>query len=109
MYKDYHKSICFQCHIPQTDDQFHVTVVKGSREACDHPNVIAPVAYGVYKYFGIQSAAAKHFWQRMWISVNQFTNWINVKPIKGQESNLSALFLWYRHILNKFVTHIPFT
>jgi superfamily II DNA helicase RecQ len=92
-YQGFHDSICYMCHVPQTDDRLHRTFETGGR-ACDHPDVIAPVAYGIFHNNQVRVAAEQYFGQR-WTDLNWFMRWINSKPAQGHPSNLMALFWWY--------------
>jgi superfamily II DNA helicase RecQ len=92
-YQGFHSSICYRCHVPQIDDRLHSTFMKGGA-ACHHPDVIAPVAYAIFRNHGMRKAAEGYFSQR-WTDLNQFMKWINSKPVQGHESNLTALTWWY--------------
>jgi hypothetical protein len=88
----FHERICFRCHVPQCHDQLHRTFVTGSG-SCDYPDVVAPVAYGIYHIDHLKSAAEAHF-KQTWVLLLEFSTWINLKPTKDK-SNLAALLLWY--------------
>jgi len=55
-------------------------------------------AYAIYNLDNLRSVAMSHF-QQQWRSLDGFMTWINQQPATGEESNLTALILWYhRHI-----------
>lgn len=100
----YHGPICFRCHVPQCHDQLHRTFVRGSAQGCDYPDVIAPVAYAIYHLEYLRSAAQTHFTQK-WPSLAEYTTWINSKPEPNEQSNLTALLLWYHNSYSTLGRH----
>jgi superfamily II DNA or RNA helicase len=92
-YKGLRDSICYRCHVPQIDDRLHGTFVKGGG-ACNHPDVIAPVAYAIFQTHRMRLAAEGYFSQR-WTDLNQFMKWINGKPMEGHPTTLTSLIWWY--------------
>lgn len=92
-----HKKICWRCHVPQTDDTLHRTFAQGG-DACDYPDVIAPVAYGVYWDLRLRSQGEERFSTR-WETIEEYVLWLNKKPDVGEKSNITGLFLWYCKIM----------
>ena len=93
-YGKHHRKMCYRCHVPQCDDKLHGTFVKGSGQGCHYPDIIAPVAYAICQHHSLLSSACVHFKQK-WSNSAELITWLNDKPIDGEKSNLTALFLWY--------------
>jgi hypothetical protein len=89
---NHHGPICYFCHVPQCHDTLHSTF--GSADDCEHPDVVAPVAYAIYHSELLQLAAQEHF-KLEWGNLSQFVTWLNSRPVDGEGSNLTALLLWY--------------
>ena len=93
-YGKHHHKMCYRCHVPQCDDKLHGTFVKGSSQGCLYPDIIAPVAYAIFRENTLLTAACAYF-KQTWSNSEDLMNWLNGKPIEGEKSNLTALFLWY--------------
>jgi len=75
---NHHDSICYYCHVPQCHDTLHGTF--GSPDDCEHPDVVAPIAYAIYHSEMLRSAAEDHF-KCEWDNLNHFLKWSNGKPV----------------------------
>jgi superfamily II DNA helicase RecQ len=99
-YHGFHDTICYRCHVPQTDNRLHRTFEKGGG-GCDHPDIVAPVAYAIFLDNHMREAAERYFDQK-WTGLDRFSKWMNGKPPQDHKSNLTALLWWYY-----FVYHLP--
>ena len=89
---NFHGPICYFCHVPQCHDTLHG--VFGSATDCEHPDVVAPVAYAIYHSGPLRSAAQEHF-KSEWEDTSHFLKWLIGRPVHDQGSNMTALLLWY--------------
>lgn len=96
-YSNFHGKICYRCHVPQCDGKLHPTFTKGGY-TCQFPDILAPMAYGIYNLDHLNSKAALHF-KKQWNSLEEFVSWINDRPAVGEQSNITALALWYHKLI----------
>lgn len=92
-YGKHHPSICFLCHIPQCHDVLHPTFASDG-SACEHPLLIAPLAYGITQIQGLKERAEGYF-QTTWPNPAILMKWINGEVVPDHQSNLTALCLWF--------------
>jgi hypothetical protein len=97
--EEHHGAICYMCHVPQKDDRLHRQF--GSKNACDFPDVVALTAFGVFNHH--RSKAEKAFGMT-WRDAKVYVSWLNAKPIKGHESNITAVLLWYHRFATTIIT-----
>jgi superfamily II DNA helicase RecQ len=90
-YQDHHPPICWKCHVPQCHDQLHPEFTIG-HEACEFKDIILPVVTAAF--IKRKKEVCREFGKR-WNNVVEAAQWFNEKTIKGHQSNLTALFLWY--------------
>jgi superfamily II DNA helicase RecQ len=90
-YSDHHPPICWKCHVPQCHDKLHEEFVI-SESACEFKEIILPVFMAA---FGRKRKEMCREFGQKWEDMLHAVEWFNQKPIKGHQSNLSALFLWY--------------
>jgi len=86
--------ICFYCHIPQCDDRLHCTFARQGG-ACDHEDVVPGLVYLIMLKEKTREAVQKQFGLKNLKNPHDFVKWLNGLPIKGEKSNLTAVFLWY--------------
>ena len=89
---NHHGPICYYCHVPQCQDTLHGPF--GSPDDCEHPDVVAPVAYAIYQSETLRSVAEDHF-KCQWDNLDGFSTWLNGRPVDREGSNMTALLLWY--------------
>lgn len=87
------RKICYHCHVPQYHDMLHPSFAKGGG-ACVHPDTLVPTAFGIFHDSHLRQAAEAHF-QVEWPNLQDFAVWCRADPPVGEQSNLSALFIWY--------------
>lgn len=92
VYGKNHCTTCFFCHVPQCHDSLHATFSRGTD--CEFPDVIAPIAFGIFTIEHYRTMAQQHFGVE-WSSSITFSHWLNGPTIEGEKTNISALFLWY--------------
>ena len=86
----WHEKICYLCHVPQCHDLLHRTF--GGIGSCEYPDVIAGFVYATFLNPTIK-AEAEEYWMVKWGSTSDFITWLNGKPVRGHQSNLTAIFL----------------
>jgi len=67
----------------------------GKPEDCAYRDVIAPAVYGLICQPSLRQKAEDRFPAADLSTPAKSLDWINDKPIRGYQSNLTALFLWY--------------
>ena len=92
-----HGNICYFCHVPQCHDLLHDTF-QSAAGSCQHPDVVAGVAYGVFHHQELRCKAEESFCQQ-WSCEDQFVQWLNKAPVAGHRTNITALFLWYSNTI----------
>ena len=101
-YKEWKKSIkynprhpnksCWFCHLPQCQDLLHPQFT--SPDDCNYPDIVAPIAFAIFQVDEYRQKAEIHF-EVQWPSIKAFTEWLVGPPHKNEQTNISALFLWY--------------
>ena len=84
---------CWFCHLPQCDDLLHPQFTT-SPEDCNYPDIVAPIAFAIFQIDEYRQEAETHF-EVQWPSIKAFTEWLVGKPHKNEQTNISALFIWY--------------
>lgn len=93
-YSQYHKQICWKCHVPSVNADLHGDFDRGKQmEGCRFKDMIAPAAFYVFHNEEVRQKAMSHF-KVTWANLHQFTEWLNSRPIVTHYSNITALFLW---------------
>ncbi|KAI6103187.1 hypothetical protein EDD17DRAFT_1844661 [Pisolithus thermaeus] len=87
-YQNYHKRICYVCHVPQINDVVHPQFTRAGKD------VVAPAAYGAYLDAELCWLASMHF-EQSWQDEVAFARWLMGHPRPGYHSNLINLFMWY--------------
>jgi hypothetical protein len=83
---------CWFCHLPQCHDLLHTQF--SSPDACNYPDIVAPIAFAIFQMDEYRQGAEIHF-KVQWPSIEEFTKWLVGPPFKNEQTNISALFLWY--------------
>jgi hypothetical protein len=91
-YWHHHGAICYFCHVPQMNECLHPQFSLRAGKACEFLDVVAMTAFGVYNHLKSKAEAA---FGTTWKSLDAYTLWLNIKPITGHESNITAVLLWY--------------
>jgi superfamily II DNA helicase RecQ len=88
----YPNKSCWFCHLPQCHDLLHPQF--STADACNYPDIVAPVAFAIFQIDKYRQEAEIHF-EVQWPSIKEFTEWLVGPPYKNEQTNISALFLWY--------------
>ncbi len=89
-------SSCYFCHVPQCNDQLHPAFSRP--ENCQYPDIVAPLAFGIFHNEDLRAQAEEHF-QTRWPTLYSFTKWLGGPVVPLAKTNISALFLWYADIM----------
>ncbi|CAA7268913.1 unnamed protein product [Cyclocybe aegerita] len=87
-----HRGVCFTCHVPQCNDRLHKPFRSVEGSECEWPDILCPTAYGIFRSSNLRVDAEIYF-DVEWETRRDFTAWLSGKPVPGQETNMSALFL----------------
>lgn len=82
---------CWFCHLPQCHDLLHPQF--SNAKDCNYPDIVAPIAFAIFQIDECRQKAEIHF-EVQWPSIKAFTEWL-VEPYEKEQTNISALFLWY--------------
>lgn len=92
-YEKYHGKVCFICHVPQCDDKLHDTFTPDASN-CRSPDVIAPLAFGIFCKPELKHAAQEKF-RVQWPTLASYARWLCGTPVPNHKTNTTAIFLWY--------------
>jgi len=73
----------------------------GRRDACQYPDLIAPLVFGIFTDIELRREM-EAFFEKTFESTDSFVTWLNSRPVSGHKSNLSAVFLWYSTVHAQF-------
>ncbi|KAI6108384.1 hypothetical protein EDD17DRAFT_1502314, partial [Pisolithus thermaeus] len=75
-YQNYHKKICYMCHVPQINDVVHPQFTRAGRGMpCRFADVVAPATYGIYLDGKLHQLASMHF-EQSWPDEVAFARWL---------------------------------
>lgn len=94
-YGRYHGPICWKCQIPPCSDTLHAPFSSRGTDACEYPDVLAPVAFGIFHDDELAKEAQLAIGERWGTSLVSFAAWLGKKPQEGHYSNMTTLFLWF--------------
>ena len=93
--------ICWMCHVPSCFDMLHKPFEGKKATNCEYRDIVLPIAYAIFNISQYRTEAERDI-QTKWKTIHDFTTWLNTKPATDQQSQPTALFLWFYH---KFVTN----